>query len=330
MKKISTLLFLTFAFTLASMAQVALTVDSANAVDANGIPVYDSAYVRVAGVVNGPNSYPTPNGNVFQLTSHTRGIKVYSKSKFGYTITDGDSVVVVGLLTTYHGEAEISPLRAHAGDTIYKIGTGVIDTPIHTDATVLNSPSAEIFESVLIQVNDVDMGSVVNWPLTHTGHSWTAHALSPLGNVYMFIDSFMSPDLYATRPTAAHYNVIGFGTQYVSNVPYVGGYSIQPRRASDFVLLTTGINDVQNPLTASVYPNPASTQVTAAFMSETDGSYVANITDLTGRVVVSQEGHVVNGDNTLQINTAALSTGMYVLNLTAAGKNLITKINIAK
>jgi hypothetical protein len=70
--------------------------------------------------------------------------------------------------------------------------------------------------------------------------------------------------------------------------------------------------------------------VTAAFMSETDGSYVANITDLTGRVVVSQEGHVVNGDNTLQINTAALSTGMYVLNLTAAGKNLITKINIAK
>ena len=323
MKKISTLLVLICAFSLASMAQaVVLTVDSANYVDANGFPLDTVHQIQTSGVVYGPNSYPTPNGNVFMLRGKARSIKVYSKHKFGYTINDGDSVVVVGKVSTYHGMAEISPSTTEVGDTVYTVGTGHLDTPL------VVTTITEVNESQLVQVNGVDMSQITGWPSTHTSHSFSS---AHVGALYFYIDSFMSPDLWnGVAPAAGIYNVIGFGNQYVSAAPYVGGYSLQPRKRADFILQTTGINDVANKLTASVYPNPAATKLTVAFDSETSDNYTAHITDLMGRTVISQDGSVYGGNNAVVINTTSLSNGMYIIELNTAGKTLITKINIAK
>jgi hypothetical protein len=320
MKKISTLFILLIAFTFASVAQAVISVDSARFTNANGVPVDSGMQVQVTGIVYGPNAYPTPNGYAFMLRGTNLSIKVYSKGTFHYTLTEGDSVMVVGTLSTYHGDAEIDPKYSNPGDTILKLGTGTVLAP------VVVSVISEANESQLIQVNNVNMAGN-NWTVPHAKHSFNVH----VGTLYLFIDSFMSPDLWnLSAAPAGIYNIVGFGSQYASSYPYNNGYSLQPRSLADFHQLNVGINDVQNNLTAAVFPNPASTKLTVTFTYDKEETYTTRITDLTGRVVISEEGKVINGDNTMVYNTANLSNGMYILELRTAEKSLVTKINISK
>ncbi len=328
MKKITTLFTLMLAVVLATNAQSVISIDSARTNDPNtGVPVDSGLTVQLTGVVYGPDAYPTQNGHQFMLRGATKSIKIYSKGRFQYTLTEGDSVTVVGVIGHYHGDAELNLNYNHAGDTIISLGAGTQVGPAVITAADLNS-NGELYESSLIEIDGVDMAQVQGWPATHPNHSFSS---AHVGNLYFFVDSFMSPDLWqGAAPAAGIYNVVGFGSQYGSNATLSNGYSIQPRKRADFILQNVGIHDIANPLMASVYPNPATTKVTAAFMSDADGEYTVRMTDLTGRVALTQEGHVVNGDNALYLNTAGLSNGMYILELSAAGKNLITKINIAK
>lgn len=320
MKKISTLVLATILFAFATQAQVVTTVDSVRLNNANGVPVDSGTLVQVTGIVYGPNSYPTPNGVVFMLQGQTLGIKVYSSGTFGYTVHTGDSVMVIGTSSTYHGQAEIDLKYSNVGDTIIKLGTGHVNSP------VVVSVIGETNESSLIQVNNVNMAGN-NWTVPHAKHSFNVH----IGTLYLYIDSFMSPDLWnlSAAPVGV-YNIVGFGSQYSAAYPYNNGYSLQPRSLADFIQVNTGILDAANNLTAAVFPNPASTKLTVTFTYDKEEAYTARITDLTGRVVLSDQGTVVSGDNTMEYNTANLNNGMYILELRTAEKSLVTKINIAK
>jgi hypothetical protein len=170
------------------------------------------------------------------------------------------------------------------------------------------------------------MNTQTGWTVPHTKHSFNVH----VGSIYLFVDSFMSPDLWnlSSAPTGV-YNIIGFGTQYSSSYPYSGGYSLEPRSLDDFVQVTTGISEISN-LTAAVYPNPASTKLTVTFSYDKEEAYTLRVTDLTGRVVYSETGTTENGDNTMVLNTANYSNGLYILDLRTTDKSLVTKINISK
>lgn len=322
MKKISVLLLFSLAFAFASKAQIStMTVDSARVNNANGVPVDSGLNVQVTGIVYGPNSYPTPNGDVFMLQGDSLGIKIYSKDTYGYTITTGDSVLVIGTLSTYHGQAEIDLTYTSNIDTIIKLGTGHIDTP--RVVTVIG----ESDESSLIQVNNVNMNIQSGWTLPHTKHDFNVNC----GSIWLFIDSFMSPDVWnlAAAPVGT-YNIVGFGSQYASTYPYNDGYSLQPRDMADFHLVASGISNIENKLMAAVFPNPASTKLTVTFDYDKEGPYTMLITDITGRAVISESGNVINGVNTLVYNTSSLSDGMYILELRTAEKSLTTKISISK
>ena len=322
MKKTTTLLFILITFSMASFAQFSqITIDSARTDNANGVPVDSGLQVELTGTVYGPNSYPTANGDVFMLQGTTLGIKVYSKGTFSYAVNTGDIVTARGTLSTYHGQAELNLSYLTAGDTIFKVGTGTIDTPL------VVSVVGETNESSLIQVNNVNMNTQTGWTVPHTKHSFNVH----VGSLYLFIDSFMSPDLWnLSSAPAGTYNIVGFGSQYAVSYPYNSGYSLQPRSLADFHQINTGINTIVSDLTAAVFPNPASTKFTVTFSYDKEEPYTVKITDLTGRTVISENGTVVNGDNTLVFNTSGLSNGMYILELHTAEKSLVTKINISK
>lgn len=325
MKKISTLFILVFALALTSMAQTVLSVDAARINDGNGIPVDSGMKVQVTGIVYGPDAYPTPNGNAFMLKGDSLGILIYSKRNCGYTLHEGDSVTVVGTLTTFNGTAEVECFNTgyNTTDTIINLHrTGAVLAPIVVPFLT------EADESILVQVNNVNM-AVNTWASTHNKHSFSVHVGT--GTFYLYIDSFMSPDLWQLPAAPVGiYNIVGFGTQYDNSYPYSSGYSLQPRSLADFHQVNVGIHDVQTALAAAVYPNPASTKLTVTFSYDKEEVYTARITDLMGRVVLSDEGKVTTGDNTLEYNTANLNNGMYILEVRTGEKALVTKINIAK
>ena len=83
---------------------------------------------------------------------------------------------------------------------------------------------------------------------------------------------------------------------------------------------TVSVNDIANENTLSIYPNPASENITINF-SSTSKHISIKIYDATGRLVKNIE-NVKSGENT--INISELESGLYLINVND-GKSSVTK-----
>ena len=67
----------------------------------------------------------------------------------------------------------------------------------------------------------------------------------------------------------------------------------------------------ENQLT--IFPNPATSNVTIQISSEEDFGGTIVVTDMTGRVLLSQNAEVISGENNFDLNIADLLSGMYIV-----------------
>ena len=74
-------------------------------------------------------------------------------------------------------------------------------------------------------------------------------------------------------------------------------------------------NDAPSLNYMTAYPNPASDQVTVVFNSDKNATYTLNLTDVTGRTVLTQAGNLVEGSNQFELNLATFAKGVYVITL---------------
>lgn len=78
---------------------------------------------------------------------------------------------------------------------------------------------------------------------------------------------------------------------------------------------------------ASVYPNPFTSQFRTEFASQINGQAQIEILDLQGRVVRSQATAVVNGLNTVELSSCeSLETGVYFLRISVGGESQVVKL----
>lgn len=339
MKKLGTLVLLMAALGAAS-AQTPKTISQLRVNDANGIPNNGDTLTRVSttGVVYGPNTnkYRTTGGLTFVLNDHQAGVKVYSTRSFGYTFHEGDSILVVGTMQDFKGEAELS---THAGDTIILLGQGTLDAPVVVPDLGSNGEGQE---SQLIELDNIDMATVAegtangDWGIYNTNTYFTAwfNPATLHDNNAIYIDSFCNQAMFLSPKPRGIYNIVGFGAQHIGSTGNLAsGYQIVPRSLDDFhfVSQSVGIHDLSSAsLDAAVYPNPASTKVNVQFLFDKNETASATITDISGRTVLAQEVGVVNGENVVTFNTASLATGMYTLTMNTSSKSLISKITITK
>ena len=78
------------------------------------------------------------------------------------------------------------------------------------------------------------------------------------------------------------------------------------------------------------FPNPAQNAVSFKYIFKA-GNAVARITDIAGRVVLTQDfGKQSAGEKTLSVDVSALNNGMYYIELVTAEQRAISKITIRK
>ncbi|MFI5172483.1 MAG: Calx-beta domain-containing protein, partial [Chitinophagales bacterium] len=119
--------------------------------DADGIALSDGLFCSLTGIVYGINTWD--GGLQFTLIDATGGINVFSFAEtFGYTVTEGDEVTVIGTITQFNGLTEIEP------DTvIFNLADNTLKLP--TDVTTLSEDS----ESDLLELNqDMTEGFIIN------------------------------------------------------------------------------------------------------------------------------------------------------------------------
>jgi hypothetical protein len=97
---------------------------------------------------------------------------------------------------------------------------------------------------------------------------------------------------------------------------------------ADFTV-NTSVEGKANVATATVFPNPATDNVTLSFALENNDNINIQVVDLTGKVVVELgSAEYTNGVNQVNINTANLNSGVYFINMTSANSNYTQRLII--
>ena len=79
---------------------------------------------------------------------------------------------------------------------------------------------------------------------------------------------------------------------------------------------TSGISPIHPPQnTLSLYPNPATQNITLKYTATIPSVYNCTITDITGRIVQNSQIQAVAGINISQVDMQSLSAGMYIVSL---------------
>lgn len=179
---------------------------------------------RVSGTLHGVNHYrsgTTPVGIQWILIDHTAGITIRrAGTNFGIAnLTEGDSVIVEGVMEQFNGLSQINV------DTVIRVATGrTLRQPV-----VVTAPS-EATENELIRINNLTIVSGT-WPAANTNGTLTV--TNGTATFSMFLISITNVP-GSTQPTGA-FDVIGFGAQNDNSNPFTDVYQLVPLRASDII-----------------------------------------------------------------------------------------------
>lgn len=87
-----------------------------------------------------------------------------------------------------------------------------------------------------------------------------------------------------------------------------------------------GVKDVET-IDMIVFPNPASDKLNVGFEAK-GGNYTIEITDLQGRIVVSESFTNLSGAQSIELNTSDLKTGNYLISVAQEGASFTKMISI--
>lgn len=94
--------------------------------------------------------------------------------------------------------------------------------------------------------------------------------------------------------------------------------------------LSTGINEKSNNGKITAYPNPANEMITFVAENEWQANTLVTITDIGGRVVMTQTINGSNGLSKINLNVSNLEAGMYFANLSAENMNEKISFSVVK
>ncbi len=275
----------------------AYDINMINGLDANLVADSSGVNTTLYGIVYGVNLRPA--GLQFTLRDNTGGIAVFNfNGNFGYTVQEGDSIMVKGEIVQFNGLLEIEP------DTLSLIASGkTLKQP-----TVVNN-LGEATESDLIQINEVIVMDPTQW--TNSGSGFNVDITNGTDVFEMRIDNDVN--IYGQPAPVGYFNVTGIGGQFDPSAPYDTGYQVLPRYQADIVNLPASLSSLT--ATSLNFGSVVENDTSAAQFFVVDGEYLLG--DLN--IVTSAEFPIsfnINGGYTDSLfiaqNNGSLQDTIYV------------------
>lgn len=280
----------------------------------NSLGVADSLGVvcQIYGVVH-CQDFKGGNGlefTVMESPSTNIGIKVFSFSDVdAYTVTEGDSLRIVGAVTQYRGQLQFAP------DSIEVISQG---HPTVTPLVVTTFSETE--ENKLVQLDSLTIVDTAQW--TGSGSGFNVDVTNGADTVVMRIDN--DSPLYTQAVPTASFTVVGLVGQYDSSSPYTEGYSVYPcslTEISDSTSTGDSTNTVieLNGIDFNIYPNP--TENILNVVIESTDAFDVQVINLAGQVILTEK---VKG--TATIDVSELTAGFYTINFVGNNGTATTRL----
>ncbi len=189
-----------------------------NVLSSTGTPQSDSVYAQVSGVVYGINY--RPSGLQFTIIDQfNEGIGAFSFSEdFGYTVTEGDQVTVLGVVEQFNGLTQI------ALDSVW------VNSQNNTlfSADVITNLD-ESTESNLVKMESVYLVDINDWD--SSGNGFNTLVTNGTDTINVRIDN--DTDIAGMEYPTGTFNITGIGGQYDTTEPYFENYQLLPRYKTD-------------------------------------------------------------------------------------------------
>ncbi|TNE55000.1 MAG: T9SS type A sorting domain-containing protein [Bacteroidetes bacterium] len=270
-------------------------IGQTRAVDAQGEPVMQNQIGMVGGVVYGVNTRASETGISFTIRDQTGGIMVYNgSSNFGYTVTEGDSVVVGGRISHFNGFGQIFL------DTIIKVNSGnTLKTP-----TVVNQLN-EASESDLVTLKNLTLVNPAQWTNNPSGFGFDATDGCNTYRIWLDNDC----NLVSQAAPNGSFDLVGLGGQFDFDAPYTDFYQLYPRYAADLIDVSTNL-DI---LSCDSYVSPSGKTWT------TSGFYRDTIPTMGGCDSILYINLTITGAPSVSINGNSTACAGETVDLTASG-----------
>lgn len=269
-------------------------------VDANGHPDSLGATVQLQGVVHGID-FQGGNSIQFSLIDPTGGISLFSANNFGYTVTEGDELIVRGEITEFNCLTQITP------DTLWVVSTG--NQLVTPETTTFLS---EDLESELLRINNLTMVDPGQW--LGNGASFNVDVTNGSDTYLLRIDN--DSELSSMPAPSGAFHAIGLGGQFNNQGNCLVGYQFFPRYAADIILLNATEEDY---LAQKIqfYPNPASDWL---FVKTDLKIEAVTLLNLLGQALSRQENPGA------EIDLSHLAAGVYLVRFEAEGASWTGKL----
>ncbi|RMG76394.1 MAG: hypothetical protein D6714_21435 [Bacteroidetes bacterium] len=197
----------------------AYDIATVTTIDADGVPDSIDVSCELRGVVHGVD---LQGGGAIQFTiiDATGGISVFSGTDLGYTVKEGDELVIQGKIGQFNGLTQILP-----DNIIFASANNPLATPMVVTAL------DESTESELIRIDNLTLVDPAQW--TNTGSGFNVDVTDGVNTYQMRIDNDV--DIYGTNPPSGTFSAIGIGGQFDQSLPYLDGYQFLPRYLPDLI-----------------------------------------------------------------------------------------------
>jgi len=275
-----------------------LEIQDVTTVDAEGVVDSINRTCELRGIVYGINL--SPGGLLFTIVDkndNDDGIAVFNGgTDFGYTVTEGDEVSVIGTIDQFRGLQQIN------ADSVF-----VLSNNNALFAPEFTTDLGEDEESKLIRINNLTIVSVA------TGAAGDNYTVTDGTNEYtMRIDA--DNELFGTT-LPANFDAIGLGGQFDNASPFDEGYQFLPRYTADILDLVntndpTLANDIQ------IMPNPVTDQLLIRSDLNIDQILIHNN---LGQLITS-----INGTANQTVDVSTYTDGVYQMSFIIADRTWTT------
>jgi hypothetical protein len=274
-------------------------IDNTNA---NGSPDSLGLDFEIRGVVH-CSDFRVGTGLDFYLINYfNEGVKVFSSSDRGYTVTDGDSLHIWGIVTEGLGVTEFLV------DSIFVISSG---NPTLTP-TVITSALTENNEGSFIRINNVSLVNATQW--TGAGTGFNVDITNGSTTWQLRIDDAV--DLFTQAAPTGSFNVYGFGSQFDNSSPFTTGYQILACNSSITPIVSTSTLEAT---IINIYPNPVSDELNI----QADNIETISISNLLGQELIRNENINTNFHT---VSTSKLAPAVYIVTVVNNGKISVKQI----
>lgn len=189
--------------------------------DANGVMLRVNQLVTVRGIVTVANEFGGPS----YIQDNSGGLGVFGTS-FSTAVAIGDEVIVSGIVQPFSGLSEIvSPVLHEI------VSTGNVVQPLVVTVGQIAGDGAgglEEYEGLLVRLNAVSVGGAGTW-----GANTNYPLFDETDTTQIRIDN--TTNIVGTPIPAGAFDLEGVVGQFITTLPYIGGYQVMPRTTADII-----------------------------------------------------------------------------------------------